>query len=291
MSSIRRCVCDPGACSPGSVRLHSPSRCSPRRRPPLRRRRAPRRRRPSRLPDPRGHDRRRVTVIKGTTVEQFDVEVLGVLPDYIFLGVDIIVMRMTGPAGLVETTGGAVAGMSGSPVYLNGKLAGALAWAVAEDRRIFGVTAAEDMVGIFGFEDAAGGRGRERGPLARRPVTEGDPGRARLRLDAHRFRGARVATGAARRLGAGRDPARGHRAGLRGPRHAGFGVPLGSVRAPSAVTIDPSPSRPERVWASPCPTATSPTTGSAPRPPSAATWRSGSATRCSTTRPARSRSG
>ena len=95
------------------------------------------------------------TVIKGTTVEQFDVEVLGVLPDYIFLGVDIIVMRMTGPAGFVETTGGAVAGMSGSPVYLNGKLAGALAWAVAEDRRIFGVTAAEDMVGIFGLEDAA----------------------------------------------------------------------------------------------------------------------------------------
>jgi SpoIVB peptidase S55 len=94
------------------------------------------------------------TVIKGTTVEQFDVEVLGVLPDYIFLGIDIIVMRMTGPADLVETTGGAVAGMSGSPVYINGKLAGALAWAVAEDRRIFGVTAAEDMVGIFDLEDA-----------------------------------------------------------------------------------------------------------------------------------------
>ena len=99
------------------------------------------------------------TVIEGTTIEQFDVEVLGVLPNYIFLGVDIIVMRMTGPAGLVDTTGGAVAGMSGSPVYLNGKLAGALAWAVAEDRRIFGVTAAEDMVGIFGLEDAGGGGG------------------------------------------------------------------------------------------------------------------------------------
>jgi SpoIVB peptidase S55 len=96
------------------------------------------------------------TVIKGTTVEPFDVEVLGVLPDYIFLGVDIIVMKMTGPADLVETTGGAVAGMSGSPVYLNGQLAGALAWAIAEDRHIFGVTAAEDMVGIFNLEDAGG---------------------------------------------------------------------------------------------------------------------------------------
>jgi hypothetical protein len=95
------------------------------------------------------------TVIKGTTVEPFDVEILGVLPDYVFLGIDVIVARMTGPAGFVETTGGAVAGMSGSPVYIDGQLAGALAWAVAEDRQIFGITAAEDMVGIFDLEDAA----------------------------------------------------------------------------------------------------------------------------------------
>jgi len=80
------------------------------------------------------------TVIRGTTIEQFDVEILGVLPDYIFLGIDIIVAEMTGPAALVEETGGAVAGMSGSPVYINGRLAGALAWAVAEDRHIFGIS-------------------------------------------------------------------------------------------------------------------------------------------------------
>jgi hypothetical protein len=96
------------------------------------------------------------TVIKGTTVQPFDVEILGVLPDAIYLGVDIIVAKMTGPADFVETTGGAVAGMSGSPVYINGQLAGALAWAIAEDRHIFGVTAAEDMVGIFNLEDATG---------------------------------------------------------------------------------------------------------------------------------------
>ena len=94
------------------------------------------------------------TVIKGTAVRQFDVEILGVLPDRIFLGIDIIVAEMTGPADLLATTGGAVAGMSGSPVYIQGTLAGALAWAVAEDRHIFGITAAEDMVGIFDLEDA-----------------------------------------------------------------------------------------------------------------------------------------
>ncbi len=97
------------------------------------------------------------TVIKGTTVRQFDVEILGVLPNLIYLGIDIIVAEMTGPADLLATTGGAVAGMSGSPVYIQGTLAGALAWAVAEDRHIFGITAAEDMVGIFDLEDAADG--------------------------------------------------------------------------------------------------------------------------------------
>jgi len=111
------------------------------------------------------------TVIKGTTIQQFDVEILGVLPDYIFLGIDIIVAEMTGPAALVEETGGAVAGMSGSPVYVDGRLAGALAWAVAEDRHIFGITAAEDMVGIFDLEDAAGPAAMpSRIPLPRRVI-------------------------------------------------------------------------------------------------------------------------
>lgn len=98
------------------------------------------------------------TVIQGTTIRSFDVQILGVLPDYVFLGVDVIVATMTGPADVLEATGGAVAGMSGSPVYVGGKLAGALAWAVAEDRQIFGLTAAEDMVGIFGLEDDAAAR-------------------------------------------------------------------------------------------------------------------------------------
>ena len=112
------------------------------------------------------------TVIKGTTVRQFDVEILGVLPNEIFLGIDIIVAEMTGPADLLATTGGAVAGMSGSPVYIQGTLAGALAWAVAEDRHIFGITAAEDMVGIFDLEDAAAATGAmpSRLPLSRRVI-------------------------------------------------------------------------------------------------------------------------
>ncbi len=95
------------------------------------------------------------TVLQGTTIVPFDVEILGVLPNAIYLGVDVVAARITGPASFLTTTGGAVAGMSGSPVYLGGRLAGAVAWAIAEDRQIFGLTAAEDMVGMFTLPGAA----------------------------------------------------------------------------------------------------------------------------------------
>lgn len=97
------------------------------------------------------------TVIQGDQIEPFDVRVLGVLPNAYYVGIDVVVMEMTGPASFVATTGGAVAGMSGSPVYIQGRLAGAVAWAVAEDRHIFGLTAAEDMMSLF--QTAAGSTG------------------------------------------------------------------------------------------------------------------------------------
>jgi hypothetical protein len=95
------------------------------------------------------------TVIKGQTLTPFQVEVLGVMPSYVFLDVDVIAVRITGPQSFIDTTGGAVAGMSGSPVYIGGKLAGAVAWAIAEDREIFGLTAAEDMVPLFSLSGTA----------------------------------------------------------------------------------------------------------------------------------------
>jgi hypothetical protein len=110
------------------------------------------------------------TVLRGETIEPFDVEILGVMPDAIFLGVDIVVAEITGPAAFVEETGGAVAGMSGSPVFINGRLAGAVAWAVAEDRHIFGLTAAEDMVGIFELADGASGQVPMRIPLSEQVI-------------------------------------------------------------------------------------------------------------------------
>lgn len=97
------------------------------------------------------------TVLEGTTLVPFDVEILGVMPNAIFLGIDIVAAKITGPANFVATTGGAIAGMSGSPIYINGQLAGAVAWAIAEDRQIFGMTAAEDMVGMFSLPGGSSG--------------------------------------------------------------------------------------------------------------------------------------
>ncbi len=96
------------------------------------------------------------TVIQGTTIVPFDVEILGVLPNAIYLGVDIVVAKITGPSSFLAVTGGAAAGMSGSPIYVGGRLAGALAWAIASDRQIFGMTAAEDMVGMLTLPGADG---------------------------------------------------------------------------------------------------------------------------------------
>lgn len=66
------------------------------------------------------------TVIKGQKIEQFDFEVLGILNSG--LGAipvkHLILFRISGP--ITDVTGGTAAGMSGSPLYLNGKLIGAL---------------------------------------------------------------------------------------------------------------------------------------------------------------------
>src|SRR5262245_18740990 len=65
------------------------------------------------------------TVFQGTTIEQFDVEVLGVLRNFAPKQ-DMILTRLSG--GPLEHTG-VIAGMSGSPVYIDGKIIGAVAFA------------------------------------------------------------------------------------------------------------------------------------------------------------------
>ncbi len=97
-----------------------------------------------------------LTVMKGDAVERFGVEVLGVLRNSA-AGRSTIIVSLSG-LGLEES--GVVAGMSGSPVYLDGKLAGAVAsgWGFSK-RPIAGVTPIESMTGIVpAGPDLAGDR-------------------------------------------------------------------------------------------------------------------------------------
>jgi hypothetical protein len=77
------------------------------------------------------------SVFKGTKIERFDVEVLGVLKS-VSPGRDLILARLSG-CNLDKTC--VIAGMSGSPVYIDGKLLGAVsyAWAFGKEP-IAGVT-------------------------------------------------------------------------------------------------------------------------------------------------------
>jgi len=87
------------------------------------------------------------TVFEGVKPESMEVEVLGVLHNVNGPKGDVVLVRLHGQK--VEYTG-VVAGMSGSPVYLDGKLAGALAFRIGEFSKepIAGVTPIADMLEI-----------------------------------------------------------------------------------------------------------------------------------------------
>ena len=93
-----------------------------------------------------------LTVVRGATPQPFAVEVLGVLEDGIGAGRDMIIIEASDlPGGNVISAGGGIwSGMSGSPVYVNGKLLGAVAWGFsAAPSPIGGVTPAADMLDLL----------------------------------------------------------------------------------------------------------------------------------------------
>src|SRR5438552_7422239 len=96
------------------------------------------------------------TVFQGIKPESMDVEVLGVLRNVNGPKGDVILVRLHGEK--VEYTG-VVAGMSGSPVYMDGKLAGALAFRIGEFSKepIAGVTPIADMLEINAMDRTVAG--------------------------------------------------------------------------------------------------------------------------------------
>src|ERR1700687_3593026 len=85
------------------------------------------------------------TIFAGDQVEKFDLEVIDVMPNFLGPRQSIILVQLKGPK--VERTG-VVAGMSGSPVYLDGNPAGALSLKLGIFTKdpIAGVTPIEDVV-------------------------------------------------------------------------------------------------------------------------------------------------
>src|SRR5580765_7683710 len=83
------------------------------------------------------------TVFRGTKPEEFNVEILGVIPNWIGPKQDMIVGRLSG-ANAERTF--VFAGMSGSPVYIDGKLVGAISYSFPFAKEpICGITPFEQM--------------------------------------------------------------------------------------------------------------------------------------------------
>jgi len=101
------------------------------------------------------------TVFQGHVPEEFQVEFLGVLKNAIGPGQDMILSRLHGKN--VERTG-VIAGMSGSPVTLDGKLVGAISYRLGtfEKEAIAGITPIADMLKAAGPAGAPSGAGAER---------------------------------------------------------------------------------------------------------------------------------
>ena len=87
------------------------------------------------------------TVFEGTQPEAMQVEILGVLKNALGPHRDMILARLKGTKP--EYTG-VVAGMSGSPVYIDGKLLGALSYRIGQFSKepIAGITPIADMLTV-----------------------------------------------------------------------------------------------------------------------------------------------
>ena len=91
-----------------------------------------------------------LTVFHGTDIEEFGVEILGVLRNS-SPRQDMILARLSG-GPLAET--GVLQGMSGSPVYIDGRLVGAVAFAFDSSREpIAGIQPIGQMVSVLDFPE------------------------------------------------------------------------------------------------------------------------------------------
>lgn len=108
------------------------------------------------------------TVFRGTKIDTFGVEIVDVMRNVFGPKEDVILARLSGGPLPLEKTG-VIAGMSGSPVYIDGKLIGAVAYAWGFSKEpICGITPISDMLATLnrapGPSPLPSDRGRLDGP-------------------------------------------------------------------------------------------------------------------------------
>ncbi len=121
------------------------------------------------------------TIFEGDKIEEFQVEILGVLKNAIAPKQDLILARLSG--GPLATTG-VIAGMSGSPVYIDGKLVGAVshAFPLSKDA-IAGITPIEEMLAVGNSPSPTAARAEVTPSYRIVRVSDGSPGLDRVILD------------------------------------------------------------------------------------------------------------
>src|SRR6476646_1265708 len=112
------------------------------------------------------------TVFDGVPVEEFKAHIIGVLENVIGTHRNLILAKLEG--GPLANTG-VIAGMSGSPVYVEGRMIGAVSYALGSFSKepIAGITPISEMTDSTTFSDArpAGARVHVEFPLTRDGLT------------------------------------------------------------------------------------------------------------------------
>ena len=125
------------------------------------------------------------TVVSGSRIDSFPMEVVGVVENFIGPQRPVIICKALDAANKLT---GPVAGMSGSPVFINGKLIGAYAYGFSwpKDQALIGVTPIESMLEVeTNYPPQAHPAGNERpsvpqcGRDRRRPAMAGGAGERR----------------------------------------------------------------------------------------------------------------
>src|SRR6478736_3535093 len=108
------------------------------------------------------------TVFDGTKVEEFRAHIIGVIENVIGTQRNLILAKLEG--GPLANTG-VIAGMSGSPVYIDGKLIGAVSYALGSFSKepIAGITPIAEMTDStkFGEQRPVGSKVKVEYPLTR----------------------------------------------------------------------------------------------------------------------------